>query len=64
MGMFEIIDLMSSKNGDELFEKVTAILEQYGIVTRNEDGSYKDLYTVCCEVAALMNKGQRVKKID
>lgn len=64
MGMFEIIDLMSSKNGDELFEKVTAILEQYGIATHNEDGSYKDLYTVCCEVAALMNKGQRVKKID
>jgi hypothetical protein len=64
MGMFELIDLMSSKNGDELFEKVTAILEQHGIVTHNEDGSYKDLYTVCCEVSALMNKGQRVKKID
>jgi hypothetical protein len=64
MGMFELIDLMSSKNGDELFEKVTAILIQYGIAAYNDNGSVKDLYTVCCEAAMLMNKGQRVKKID
>jgi hypothetical protein len=64
MGMFEIIDLMASKNGDELFEKVAAILMQYGIATCNDDGSIKDLYTVCCEIAGAMNKGQRVKKLD
>ena len=64
MGMFELLDLMSSKDGDELFEKVTAILMQYGITIYNNDGSIKDLYTICSEVAALMNKGQKVKKLD
>ena len=64
MGMFELINLMSSKNGDELFEKVTAILIQYDITAFNNDGSVKDLYTVCCELAALMNRGQKVTKLD
>ena len=64
MGMFEIIDLMSSRNGSELFEKVTAILIQYGITTFNDDGSVKDLYTVICEIADVINKEQRVKKLD
>ncbi len=64
MGMFELIDLMSSKNGDELFVKVTSILIQRGIATYNDDGSVKDLYTICCEMAALMNKGQRVTRFD
>lgn len=64
MGMFELIDLMSSKNGDELFEKVTEILKQFGIATCNEDGSVKDLYMMCYEIAALMNKGQKVTKLD
>lgn len=64
MGMFELIDLISSKNGDELFEKVTEILKHLGITTMNEDGSVKDLYMVLCEVAKVMNKEQRVKKLD
>ena len=62
MGMFELIDLMSSKNGDELFEKVTVILDQLGISVLNEDGSYKDTYTLICEISEVWNKRQRVTK--
>lgn len=60
MGMFELIDLMSSKDGDELFTKVTEILNQFGISMFNEDGSYKDTYALICEIAEVWNKKQRV----
>lgn len=56
MNLFEIINLLSCKNGDELFEKVTEILGRFGITVCNEDGSIKDLYTVLCEVAEVINK--------
>ena len=56
MGMFELIDLMSSKNGDELFEKVASILIQYEISTFKDDGTVKDLYTLCCDMAEVLNK--------
>ena len=62
MGMFEIVDLMSSKNGDELFSKVTEILKRFDISMFNEDGSYKNTYTLLCEIAEVWNKGQRVTK--
>lgn len=51
MGMFDIINLLASKDGNEAFEKVKEILENVGIDVNNEDGSVKDLYTVICEVA-------------
>ena len=56
MGMFELIDLMSSKNGDELFEKVASILIQYEISTFKDDGTVKDLHTLCCDMAEVLNK--------
>ena len=62
MGMFEIVDLMSSRDGDELFVKVTEILKCFNISMFNEDGSYKDTHTLLCEIAEVWNKGQRVTK--
>lgn len=56
MGMRILMDLISSKNGDELFEKVTEILKRFGISMYNEDGSYKDTYTLLCEIAEVWNK--------
>lgn len=56
MNMFELIGLLSSKDGDELFDKVKEILSRFGITVYNEDGSVKDLYTVVCEVAEVMNR--------
>lgn len=58
MGMFEIITLLSSKNGDELFEKTSEILKRVGISMYNEDGSYKDTYTLICEISEVWNKGK------
>ena len=56
MGMRILMDLLSSKNGDELFEKVTEILKRFGITMYNEDGVCKDTYTLLCEVAEVWNK--------
>ena len=56
MNMFELINLLSSKDGDELFEKVIETLNHFGITVYNEDGSVKNLYAVLCEVAEVMNK--------
>lgn len=53
----EIIDLMSSKNGDELFEKITEILGRFGIKTTCEDGAVKDLQTLCYEMIETWKKG-------
>ena len=35
MRMLDIINLLSSKDGDELFEKVTEILGRFGIATKD-----------------------------
>lgn len=56
MNMFRLINLLSSKNGDELFDNVKEILCSFGITVYNTDGSVKDLYTVLCEVAEVWNK--------
>lgn len=58
MGMLEILSLLSCKNGDELFERVGNILSQYAISMYNDDGSAKDLYALCCDVADVLNKGK------
>ena len=58
MGMLEIINLMSSKDGDELFSKIVKLLEHFDINAFNEDGSIKTLYEVCCDVAEVLNKGK------
>jgi hypothetical protein len=54
--MKEIISVMCSKDGDELFEKVTEILNSFGITVTDSNGNVKDLYTVLCEVAEVWNK--------
>ena len=56
----EILNVMQSKDEDELFEKVKTILGSVGIGVYNEDGSVKDLYTVLCEVAEVWNKEKRL----
>lgn len=56
MNMRMLMDLISSKDGNELFEKVTETLKHFGITVYNEDGSVKNLYAVLCEVAEVMNK--------
>ena len=50
-----LIDLLSSKNGDELLEKVQKLLNKFGISVYNPDGSVKDLYEVLCDVAEVWN---------
>ena len=59
MGMRILMDLLSSKNGDELFEKVNKLLGKFGIAVYNADGSVKDLYTVLCEIAEVWNNNTK-----
>lgn len=54
--MKEIINVICSKDGDELFEKVSEILSHFGIEVTDSNGNVKDLYTVLCEVAEVWNK--------
>lgn len=56
MKLGELLDVMASKDGDELCNKVSNILKNLGISILNEDGSYKDTHTVLCELAEVWNK--------
>lgn len=56
MKLGELMSLMSSKNGDELFENTSELLKRIGVSVYNEDGSYKDTYTLICEIAEVWNK--------
>lgn len=56
MKLGEVMSLMSCKNGDELFEKASELLKRIGVSVYNEDGSYKDTYTLICEIAEVWNK--------
>lgn len=56
MKLKELMDIMSSKDGDELFEKTSELLKRIGVSVYNEDGSYKDTYTLICEIAEVLNK--------
>lgn len=56
MKLGDVLSLKSCKDGNELFLKVTDILGQYGIDVFNGDMSVKDLYTLCCDMAEVMNK--------
>ena len=59
MGMFELLDLMSSKNGDELFEKAISILAHFDIEAVDEDGNDKSFYRLCCDVAKVLNNNTK-----
>lgn len=56
MGILEVLNLLSCKDGDELFSGVQEILNRFDISMLNEDGSYKDTYTLLCEIAEVWNK--------
>lgn len=56
MGLRIIMDFLSSKDGDELFEKVSKVLSRFGITTTDSDGNVRNLYDVLCDVAEVLNK--------
>ena len=56
MGLRIIMDFLSSKDGDELFEKVSKALSSFGITTTDSDGNVRNLYDVLCDVAEVLNK--------
>lgn len=59
MKLKELMDVMTSKNGNELFEKVGNLLVQFDISVYNDDGSVKDVYTLCCDVAEVLNNNTK-----
>lgn len=56
MGLRIIMDFLSSKDGDELFEKVSKALSRFGITTTDSDGNVRNLYDVLCDVVEVLNK--------
>jgi hypothetical protein len=56
MGMRILMDLLSSKDGDELFEKVEKLLGKFGFTVYDWDGNVKNLHSVCCDVVEIWNK--------
>ena len=56
MKLKDLIDMMASKDGDELFEKTSELLKRIGVSMYNEDGSYKDTHTLLCDIAEVLNK--------
>jgi hypothetical protein len=56
MKLKELIGLLSCKEGYELFDKVEEILNHLGISVYDENGKMKDLYTLCYDVAEVLNK--------
>ena len=59
MKLKELIDLMSCKDGDELFEKTSELLKRIGVSVYNDDGSYKDTHTLLCEIAEVWNNNTK-----
>lgn len=56
MKLKELMDVMACKDGNELFIKVSEILEKMGVTVMYPNGSMKDLYALCCDVAEVLNK--------
>ena len=56
MKLKELIDIMSCEQGYELFDKIEEILKAFNISVYRENGTIKDLYEVCCDVAEVLNK--------
>lgn len=56
MKLKELMEIMSCKDGKELFYKVENILGEFGVDIYNDDGTVKSLYDICCEVAKVLNK--------
>ena len=58
MKLGDILSLRLCKDGDELFEKMVSILSQFDIEVVDSEGNDKSFYTLCCDVAEVMNKGK------
>lgn len=58
MTLGDVLSLKLCKNGDELFEKLVSILARFDIEVFDSDGNDKSFYELCCDVAAVMNKGK------
>ncbi len=58
MKLGELMDLISSKDGNELFEKIVEILAHFDIEVVDENGDDKSFYMLCCDVAKVLNKGK------
>ena len=56
MKLKDMVDLMSCKEGYELFDKIEEILNNLEISVYDESGKMKDLYALCCDVAKVLNK--------
>lgn len=59
MKLKELIDIMSCRDGRELYYNVEEILKNFGIDTCREDGTIKSLYEVCCDVAEVLNNNTK-----
>lgn len=59
MGLKIIMEFLSSKDGDELFEKVSEILKRFGITTTDSNGNVRSLYDVLCDVAEVLNNNTK-----
>ena len=47
---------MSCKEGYEMFDEIEEILNGFNVSVYRKDGTIKDLYEVCCDVAEILNK--------
>ena len=59
MGMLEVLQLLSCKSGDELFEKMVSILAHFDIEVVDENGNDKSFYRLCCDVAEVLNNNTK-----
>ena len=59
MTLGDVLSLKSCKNGRELFNKIEKILLDFNISVYDEDDMVKDLYTLCCDVAYVMNNNTK-----
>jgi hypothetical protein len=59
MKLGELMNLMSCKNGDELFEKMVSILARFDIEVVDENGNDKSFYRLCCDVAEVLNNNTK-----
>ena len=59
MKLKELIDIMSCKEGHEMFDKIEEILNEFNISVYRKDGTMKNLYEVCCDVAEVLNNNTK-----
>lgn len=56
MKLKELIDIISCKEGHEMFDKIEEILNGFNISVYRKDGTMKNLYEVCYDVVEVLNK--------